>query len=81
MVAKGDQIWLGLSIMTKGNQIWLRLSIVIKGNQIWHGLALGPLCLCGSTIRPTLSSFYVFSSMMCEDSICFEQLVPYTSKN
>jgi hypothetical protein len=67
MVAKGDQIWLGSLMAT-------------KGNQIWRGHALGSLRLCGSTIRPTLSSFYVFSYVMCEDFICFKQSMPYTWK-
>ncbi len=33
-----------------------------------------------STIRPTFLSFHVFSSMMCEDFICFEQSMTGTWK-
>ncbi len=66
-------------MLTK-RQIWPRPSIAIEGNQIWHGGTPRPLRLCGSTIRPTFSSFYVFSFVTCEEFVRFEQLVPYTWK-
>ncbi len=52
----------------------------IKSDQIRPGPNLGPLGLCGFTMRPTFCSFHVLSFVMCDDSIFFMQSVPSTWK-
>ncbi len=45
------------------------------------GPSLGALGMCGSTIRPTLLSFLILSSLcVISDSVYFEQSVSYTWK-
>jgi hypothetical protein len=51
-----------------------------EGDQNQFGPNHGHLGMCRFIIRPTFLSFCVLSSMMCEDFVYFQQLVPYTWK-